>query len=184
MQKYELNYVIRPFFSVKFMRISIYSVAFLLFMLGLFFPAVNYTDGGVASRICNIARYIPIARALGVHGHYPCVVAVSYGGATVLGLFAGIMMCFCYYPEPFLVDFLHDGGAKKRISMIIILLMIIVGAWTISSPPPTLGLLGVLSSGRIGISIGAPGYFGAQLASWMFLILMLKFYFFNSEIRK
>ncbi|WJF89653.1 hypothetical protein QS306_11115 [Paraburkholderia bonniea] len=184
MDQNKIDSFIKPIFRVEYVRKIFYTISAVLFLVAILFPAEISSDHGTANKMCQFFRFVPIVRAFGALSDYPCTVAVAYGPAICLGFFGGIFLCFCKFKEPIDISFISEWGKMQKISTVIFLCAFVAGSWLVSQPPSSPRTMGIFISNRLGIAVGASGYFGATMVVWAVLICIGKFYFFNSGDKK
>lgn len=173
-----VSYLIWPAFSIKTIR-RIYSAC----CVGLSFavivaPGEKDEKTGFLAAMCKVGNYIPIIRALN-HEPGACYLPIGYGGAIVLGFLVAICLCVCEFPQPMRLESMVPSDRKKYIMATTVALLVLVSTWTISVAPPTLGIMGVMSSNRTAVFISAPMMFVGHLGVWWWLFLIV-----SIEIRK
>jgi hypothetical protein len=172
-----VNYIFKPIFPIKLVRVFMYAIGGLLFMIGLLFPGKIDEGEGIALWLCEIGRSVPIVRSLDISKNYTCALFSSFGPAVYLGMFFGILLCFCKFEKPVSVERLRTASIKEKFSLIFCILIFIGGTWLISTPPMAGGWFMLISSSRLLMAIIAPGYLFANAAIWMLVFFQIKAWF-------
>jgi hypothetical protein len=172
-----VNCIFMPIFPIKLVRVIIYAFGGLLFMIGLLFPGKIHESEGIALWLCAVGRSVPIVRSLDISKNYTCALFSSFGPGVYLGMFFGILLCFCKFEKPVSVERLRAASIKEKFGLIFCLLMFVGGTWLISTPPAAGGWFMLISSSRLVMAIIAPGYLFANAAIWMLIFFQIKAWF-------
>ncbi|WP_153075561.1 hypothetical protein [Paraburkholderia bonniea] len=166
--------IFMPVIPIGIGRFLFFLMFFGLMLVAILTPAVNQNNFGLVGDLCSVGHRIPMVRSLIFGNRYPCTLSASYGLAVFLGFYMSLIVCFTKMKDSIKYQDILYASRGKKLALTFVIVLFLGGTWLFGSPPPTKGIMGIFTSNRVMIAIGAPLFYGAHVMVWTTLFLMIK----------